>query len=155
MRIWLRTGDQHDPGCRQVLHETVKPWSTCDQNERKGAVLGAGTTRNSRIVGYLARYRNCRASLRGRCYTKRSNLGVPAARTREMGQFGEQVLHETAESWGTCHRGGEIAVAEPRWRRDTKGHRGTQKLKSGGRASRAVSPDLLWSASQFGLQCHL
>ena len=37
----------------------------------------------------------------GRCYTKRSNLGVPAARMSKKGLFWEQVLHETAESWGT------------------------------------------------------
>ena len=37
----------------------------------------------------------------GRYYTKRSNLGVPAARISEKGQFWEQVPHETAESWGT------------------------------------------------------
>ena len=38
----------------------------------------------------------------GRYYTKRSNLGVPAARMSEKGLFWEQVLHRKAESWGTC-----------------------------------------------------
>ena len=37
----------------------------------------------------------------GRYYTKRSNLGVPAARMRGKGQFWEKVLHETANLWGT------------------------------------------------------
>ena len=53
---------------------------------------------NRGVPGPISELQN---GVAGRWYTKRSNIGVPAARMSEKGLLWEQVQHETAESWGT------------------------------------------------------
>ena len=77
----------------QVLHKTTESWGTCLLFGAAEPVCRAGTTQNDRIVVYLHSFRDCRAGLQGRYYTKRPNRGVPAL--------------------GPCLGDGETGAAEP------------------------------------------
>ena len=129
----------------QVLQKTTELWGTCLHFGTAEPVCRAGTAQKGGIMVYLPSFRGCRAGLRDRYYTERPNYGVPAFFSGLQSRFAGQVLHRKTELWCTCLGDGAT------------GQRGGRagKMKSGGRAGRAVSPDLLWSASQFGLQCHL
>ena len=100
----------------QVLQKTTELWGTCLGDGETGVpemVCGTGTTQNDRIMGHLPAFRDCRAGLRGRYYTKRRNCGAPACFSGLQSRFEGQVLHRKAELCCTCLSDGETGVPEP------------------------------------------
>ena len=99
--------------CRAVTTKTTELWGTCLHFGTAEPICGAGTTKNDGIVGHLPAFRDCRADLRGRYYTKRRNCGAPACFSGLQSRFEGQVLHRKAELCCTCLSDG--VTGDRRW----------------------------------------